>query len=125
MLKDRSNFHMVDKLFQGLVRYPTEASAMAVAAHANQSLSPENAMSCLREMSATAETALIKLAPSTDNTAIAYAALEMLGDCGTEKCQPLLRKGMRSPDPRIRQVSKDALGQVKARIPRREAARIQ
>ncbi len=74
----------------------------------------KHAASALRKMGEEAEDALLVVAP-TQNPDICLAAVELLGDCGTDKSLPLLRKGAASRNFRVRDASKEAIRKILAR----------
>jgi hypothetical protein len=68
----------------------------------------------LREMGEEAEDALLVVAPTSD-AEVCLAAVELLGDCGTVKSLPVLRKGAASRNWRVRDASKEAIRKILAR----------
>jgi len=61
-----------------------------------------------------AEDALLVVAPTQDAN-VCLAAVGLLGDCGTAKSLPLLRRGTTSRNLRVRDASKEAIRKILAR----------
>lgn len=72
------------------------------------------AFEALREMGEEAEDALLVVAPTSDAD-ICLAAVQLLGDCGTAKSLPILRKGTTSRNWRVRDASKESIRKIMAR----------
>jgi hypothetical protein len=96
----------------GDIKYAKAAPALAA------KLSKRHLHECvgraLRRLGEDAEDALIVVAPSPKELTC-LAAVELLGDCGTKKCLPVLRRGASSRSMRIRSASKEAIRKVMAR----------
>jgi hypothetical protein len=70
--------------------------------------------SALKQMGGSAEDALIAVAPS-DNSDVCLAAINLLGDCGTEKSLPTLREASASQNVDVRNAAKAAIRKITAR----------
>lgn len=90
LLEDR-NLRNSEVVFDGLAKFPTEASAAAVTALVEDNRSREQAIECLRKMGRAAEPALIELVPSEDRD-VMFLAMDLLGELGTEKSYSSLRR---------------------------------
>ncbi len=72
------------------------------------------AAQALRQMGEEAEDAVLLVAPTQDPN-VCLAAVQVLGDCGTVKSLPLLRKGATSRNWKVRDASKEAIRKILAR----------
>jgi hypothetical protein len=89
-------------------------AAPAIAEKVGDFFLGEHAATALRQMGAEAEDALLIVAP-TEDARVCLAAVELLGDCGTTKSLPLLRRGATSRNMRVRDASKAAIRKILAR----------
>ena len=113
ILEDAGRFeeeHIIKAL--GDIKYAKAAPALA--AKLGDFVLGKHARSALRKMGEEAEDALLAVAPSADPK-ICLPAVELLGDCGTKKSLPLLRKGATSRNFRVRDASKEAIRKILAR----------
>jgi hypothetical protein len=103
-----------DEFWDAIARYPASESAEAVAKRLGNPFCHEQAVRCLRKMGSVAEPALIMAAPSRD-AEVTIAALQLLGDFGTEKSVPVLKKASSSRNPDVRDLAKAALERIRDR----------
>ncbi|MFZ1934685.1 MAG: HEAT repeat domain-containing protein [Thermoguttaceae bacterium] len=102
--------HVIKAL--GDIKYAKAAPALA--AKLGDFFLGRHVAKALRQMGEEAEDALLVVAP-TQNPDVCLAAVELLGDCGTVKSLPLLRKGATSRNWRVRDASKESIRKILAR----------
>ena len=113
MLEDARAFeeeHVIKAL--GDIKYAKAAPALA--AKLGDFFLGKQAGNALRKMGEEAEDAVLAVAPSPDPK-ICLPAVELLGDCGTKKSLPLLRRGATSRNFQVREASKEAIRKILAR----------
>ncbi len=89
--------------------------ARALASKLGNFFSGQDVVAALKKMGSVAEEALIETAPSS-NADVALAAVALLGDCGTEKCYPLLRQAMKSRNRMVKEAAKNSLTRIRTRL---------
>ena len=105
-----------DVLFQAIAKYPTKKGADAVAEYATDFFNGEQAINCLSRMGAVAEDALIRIAP-TNEFKVSRFAITQLGEVGTSKALPILRKAKKSTNREIVELAKASIKQIEEREP--------
>ncbi len=113
MLEDARPFeeeHVIKAL--GDIKYAKAAPALA--AKLGDFFLGKQAGNALGKMGEEAEDAVLAVAPSPDPK-ICLPAVELLGDCGTKKSLPLLRRGATSRNFQVREASKEAIRKILAR----------
>lgn len=117
-LLDRRRLSASDALFEALAQVPSEETAEAVARLLGDFFNHRAAVACLRRMGTPAEQVLIDVAPS-DDPAVSLAAVQLLGDVGTEKSYPLLRRAVsKSRNANVIRAAKDSLRKIQRRVAR-------
>lgn len=96
------------ELFDALASFPDARCAEAVSKKLGDFFSHDAAVEALRKMGPTAEDALMKAAPS-NNANVSLAAVELLGEVGTQKSLTLLGKAAKSSNPEVREAAKEAM----------------
>jgi hypothetical protein len=113
MLQDSRAFE-VEHVIKALGDIKYAKAAPALAAKLGDFFHGKQAAKALREMGEEAEDALLVVAPTQDAD-VCLAAVELLGDCGTVKSLPVLRRGAASRNWRVRDASKEAIRKILAR----------
>lgn len=113
-LLDRERTGAPDAVFDALAKYPTPESAEALAGKLGDFFSHDNAVRALRKMGSAAEPALLQAAPSRDPK-VSVAAVQLLGDVGTEQSIELLRKASSSRNVDVRDLAKASLKKIRER----------
>ncbi len=97
-------FSMHDDIIRTLAEFPSDQGAQAVAKYVGELREHKIACQTLVAMGSVAEEAVMKIAPS-DDADISLAAVFILGEIGTKKSLPLLRKGRSSTNRQIEQAA--------------------
>ena len=113
-LLDDSNGFLKEHVFRALGELKDERAGMRVAASLGDFFLHKHAVSCLRKMGPAAEPALLQVAPSNDPKKC-LAALQLLGDVGTEKSLATLRTAVQSRNVEVRAAAKLAIQQIRQR----------
>jgi hypothetical protein len=113
MLEDSKPFE-VEHVIKALGDIKYAKAAPALAAKLGDFFLGKHAAKALRQIGEEAEDALLVVAPTQDPD-VCLAAVELLGDCGSVKSLPLLRKGATSRNWRVRDASKEAIRKILAR----------
>lgn len=103
-----------DAVWDALAKYPTPESTEAVARKLGDFFSHDEALRTLRKMGPAAEDALIQAAPSRDAKA-SVAAVQLLGDVGSEKSIEILRKATTSRNADVRDLAKASIKKIRER----------
>lgn len=101
-------------LFEALASFPDSECAEAICRKLGNHFNHDSAVAALRSMGAIAEDALIKTAPTNDAT-ISIAAVELLGEVGTNKSLDLLEKATRSSNSDVRKAAQAATDAITSR----------
>jgi hypothetical protein len=102
------------EIIQALGELGDPQAAEAVAARLGDFFTHETAYNALKQMGAAAEDALIAVGPS-NNPKICLAAINLLGDAGTDKSFPFLREAQTSRNVEVRNAAKAAMRKIVAR----------
>ncbi|MCA9260022.1 MAG: HEAT repeat domain-containing protein, partial [Planctomycetales bacterium] len=113
-LLERDRMRSSDAIYDALARYPTEESAQALARQLGDFFNHDNAVRCLRRFGPVAEDALIEAAPSNEPK-VSLAAVELLGDLGTQKSLPILRKAAASRNRNVSDLAKASIRRISKR----------
>jgi hypothetical protein len=113
-LSEKNENRISDAVFTALGQLKDPRGAEAVARHLGNFFNHDAAVASLRRMGPAAEDALIKAAPSSD-AKVSLAAIQLLGEVGTDKSTPLLQKASAARNPQVKQVARDAMKQIRAR----------
>lgn len=113
-LLERERTRVPDAVYDALAKYPTPESAEALARKLGDFFAHDNAVRALRRMGPAAEPALLQAAPSRDPK-VSVAAVQLLGDVGTEKSIELLRKASSSRNVDVRDLAKASLKKIRER----------
>ncbi|MEX2169460.1 MAG: HEAT repeat domain-containing protein [Pirellulales bacterium] len=113
-LLERERHGAPDAVYDALAKYPTPESAEALARKLGDFFAHDNAVRALRRMGSAAEPALLQAAPSRDPK-VSVAAVQLLGDVGTEKSIELLRKASSSRNVDVRDLAKASLKKIRDR----------
>ena len=105
---------VVRETIKALGELKDEQGATAVAARLGNRQYRTEAQNALRNMGSVAEDALIAVAP-TEDAQVCLAAVNLLGEIGTPNSFKVLRMGVASRNPLIRQASKDAIARITMR----------
>jgi len=97
-------FSQHDDFIRALGQFPSDKSAHAVAKFVGELREHKIACQTLVAMGSVAEAAVMNIAPS-DDPDISLAAVFILGEIGTEKSLPLLRKGRSSTNTQVKQAA--------------------
>jgi hypothetical protein len=105
-----------DAMMRGLTYFKDSSAAEAVAGHVGSTFDEAHhkAVAALREMGPVAEDVLIKMAPARDPKA-SLAAVELLGDVGTVKSLPLLKRAAASGNPAVREAAEASTKKIQER----------
>jgi dienelactone hydrolase len=111
LLEQRGNF-ADQEILRIMGDYPDPVAAAAVAKLLNDHFRDGAARDCLRRMGPVAEDALIATVPIDDAQAC-LAAVQLLGDVGTEKSLKVLRKAIfESRNPQVKAAAKTAVRRI-------------
>lgn len=115
-MANRQDNRPPEELFQALTLFPVPAGAEALAPYLGNIFPETRARSAaaLREMGPIAEDALMRVAPSND-AKTSTAAIELLGEVGTEKSLPLLKRAGASRNSFVREIAETAAAKIKER----------
>ena len=113
-LLDKSHSDAKREIIASLGKMQQPEAVPALAALLSDLSFQRDAYDALKEMGSEAEGAVIKVAPSRDEKTCIYA-LKLLGEWGTDKSVPILRKGTASRNPAIREAARVSLRKVAAR----------
>lgn len=113
-LMDGEKLGAPEAVMTGLGKLKDPRGAEAVARYLGNFFSHDKAVASLRQMGPAAEDALIKAAPSND-AKVSMAAVQLLGDVGTEKSVPLLQKASSSKNYEIKMAARDAMKRIRQR----------
>lgn len=111
---ENERLHPPSELFDALALLPDARSAEALSKKLGDSFCHDEAVDALRKMGPIAEDALIKAAPS-DNPKVSLAAVELLGEIGTQSSLTLLGKASKSTNSEIRETAKEATAAIRGR----------
>ena len=104
LLDKEGLFSIHDDIILALAKFPSGKGAHAVAKYVGELREHKIACQTLVAMGSIAEEAVMKIAPS-DDADISLAAVFILGEIGTKKSLPLLRKGRSSTNRQIKQAA--------------------
>lgn len=110
---DSSRFSR-EEVYLALGRLQDERAARPVAAKLEDFFDRKEAYACLQKMGQVAEDALIEIAPSNDAD-VCLAAVKLLGEIGTEKSYPILRKALKSNNNQVSQAARLSIHRIKQR----------
>jgi hypothetical protein len=113
-LLDEPHSFVAEHVFRALGELKDERAGTRVAAKLGDFFLHQHAVSCLRRMGPAAEPALLQIAPSNDPKKC-LAAIQLLGDVGTEKSLAKLRDAMQSRNVEVRAAAKLAIQQIRQR----------
>jgi hypothetical protein len=116
-LLDRRNGPAPSELFEALGMYPDPQGADAVTRQLGNVFNHEAAVGALRAMGRAAEDALQKAAPS-NNPKISLAAVQLLGEVGTQKSLSLLAKAAKSTNRDVADAAQEARKAIRERSPK-------
>jgi HEAT repeat protein len=102
------------EVYKALGELKDPRAAVPVALKLGDFFESAKARGCLREMGEAAEDAVIATALSPDRKTC-LAAVQLLGEIGTQKSLAVLRKGLRSGNPQVRLAAQVSLEQVRSR----------
>jgi hypothetical protein len=112
---DRFGFHNRTVLYQAFGELKDPRVIPTVASRLGTHFEHDDAYRVLQKIGAAGEDEFLKLAPSP-NPAVCLAAVTLLGEFGTEKCIPTLRRAAtKSPNPMVKQAAKFSIRQIRAR----------
>jgi acetyl esterase/lipase len=115
-LDDNSTRLLRSDVYTALAELKDPRAALPVARKIADFFDKADAARCLRALGPAAEDGLIKVAPA-DDADVCLAAINLLGELGTEKCLPMLRKAQSSKNPVVREAAKMAVRSVRERHP--------
>jgi hypothetical protein len=113
-LLENAKRHEQRSIIEALGKIKYAGAAQALTERLGDSILRDEATAALRKLGSDAEDALLA-AVSAENTRVCLAAIELLGDCGTEKSLPVLRRGLARRDPKIRDALKATIRKIVAR----------
>jgi len=113
-LLDEPHSFVAEHVFRALGELKDERAGTRVAAKLGDFFLHQHAVSCLRRMGPAAEPALLQVAPSNDRKKC-LAAIQLLGDVGTEKSLATLRTAVQSRNVEVRAAAKLAIQQIRQR----------
>jgi hypothetical protein len=119
-LLERERLVSAREIFDGLAEYPDPRGAEAVAKRLGDKLNQDAAVRALRAMGPVAEAALMKAAPSNDSD-VSLAAVQLLGEVGTQKSLTLLAKAARSTNPEVAEAAKASIKAIRERVKKPDA----
>ena len=114
MLEEEKGQGDSELILAALAKNPTPESAEAVAKYVGNFFVNDEACQCLVQMGSVAEDAVIAVAPS-DNPEVSLAAVLILGEIGTEKSIPLLRKATKSRNQEVKQAATGSIRKIQDR----------
>lgn len=103
-----------EHIFDGLAKAKDPRGAEATARFLGNFFNHDKAVASLRKMGPVAEDALIKAAPSNDPK-VSLAAVQLLGDVGTDKSMSLLTKASSSKNAEVKLAARDAMKRIRQR----------
>jgi len=98
-----------------LASFPDARGAEALSKKLGNFFNDKNAARALRRMGPVGEDALIKVA-SSDIPEVSLAAVQLLGEVGTQKSLTLLAKAAKSPNPDVASAAKTSMGSIRERM---------
>jgi hypothetical protein len=113
-LLDGTDTWIVDDVIKALGELQDPRAGDALAARLGDFFHGRAAYSAMKNMGPAGEDALIRVAPSP-KADICIAAINLLGEVGTEKSLPILRKGVTSRNLEVRMAAKTAIGKIAER----------
>jgi len=113
-LLDRQTMSASPELFDGLAALPDPRGAEALCRQLGNTFNHAEAVNALRKMGPVAEDSLIKAAPS-NNAKVSLAAIQLLGDVGTEKSFELLGQAQKSRNLDVREAARSAVRDIRQR----------
>lgn len=113
-IMDKSKMSISDEIFVGLGQLKDPKGAEAVATQLGNFFNHDEAVRSLRRMGSTAEDILIQKAPSTE-LKVSLAAVQLLGDIGSEKSLPVLQKAMQARNAEIKIAARDSIKRIRDR----------
>jgi hypothetical protein len=113
MEKNRSNT-VSTELFDALAAVHDPRGAEVVVKKLGNYFNHEAAANSLRKMGSAAEDALIAAAPSGD-AKVSLAAVQLLGDVGSEKSLPLLEKAAASRNAQVKTAARESMKKIRLR----------
>lgn len=116
-LLERRNGPAPSELFEALGMYPDPQGADAVTRQLGNVFNHEAAVGALRAMGSAAEDELQKAAPS-NNPKISLAAVQLLGEVGTQKSLSLLAKAAKSTNQDVADAAKESRNAIRERSPK-------
>jgi hypothetical protein len=114
MLNERHPFEEA-QIIESLGEIKYVPAAPVIASRLGDFSHHDCAVHALRELGPAAEDVLIRVAISEDPK-VCLAAVDLLGDCGSEKSLYILTKGFSSRNPLVREACKLSIQKVKARL---------
>jgi hypothetical protein len=113
-LLDRETLAALPEVFDGLAMLKEPEGAAAVCRQLGNFFNHDAAVACLRKMGPAAEDSLIKAAPSNDPK-VSLAAVNLLGEVGTNKSMDLLNRATKSKNLDIRDAARAAMKSIRER----------
>lgn len=113
-LLDKDKLGHSESLYEALAQLKDPKGAEAVARHLGDFFSHRNAENALRKMDSVAEDALIKTAPS-NNPDASLAAVQLLGEVGSEKSAAVLQQAANSSNPQVKMAARESLKRIRDR----------
>ncbi len=113
-IMEKERLKLPDALFDGLGQLKDPKGAEAMARQLGNFFNHDGAVRSLRRMGSVAEDSLIKAAPSNDAKA-SLAAVQLLGDVGSQKSLDILQKASQARNPEIKAAARDAIKRIRDR----------
>lgn len=113
-LLDKDKLGHSETLYDALAQLKDPQGAEAVARHLGDFFSHRSAENALRKMGSVAEDALIKTAPS-NNPDASLAAVQLLGEVGSEKSAAVLQQAANSSSPQVKMAARESLKRIRDR----------